>query len=480
MMTPDPSNRSRVLALVAVLLLFATGCTYVSRVSVTSTGAQTTESSNLFDLSRTGRYSLISSFSDLAPTDPAHAGFGGLYRRDNLTEAVEQVDVANDGSHLELHTFGAMSGNGQIVAFITTQSLDSHDQNTHPDVYVRDIAAGTTTLASVKPDGSSIDVLSIDNVSVSDDGRIVAFNAGIYPDGFTILIRDRETGTTTDLGLNGAYTGLMLSGDGQHLVAANRCLHSCSNPALLVDLGGTTYPPLPPAQANWPYWDGISDNGRYLVAGVGRFDRLTGQSLTLPGPLPYVTVDSLSGDGRFVAFGTTSEDLLPHPPDWPYASYRQYLWDTASGAIRQVDVASNGDQANGDIQSYPASPSRTGRYAGFASYASNLVPGDTNNVPDAFVADGALPHPTSTSTSQPRGALHVPVVVRGGFILNNATADFGPGITVESSSAAANGARRFVISIAPSATPGTRDVTITNPGVLGSAEGVCKGCFRVT
>lgn len=44
----------------------------------------------------------------------------------------------------------------------------------------------------------------------------------------------------------------------------------------------------------------------------------------------------------------------------------------------------------GDSAGYTPSISRDGRYVAFASYASNLVPGDTNNAVDAFVHDRVL------------------------------------------------------------------------------------------
>src|SRR2546428_12298967 len=55
------------------------------------------------------------------------------------------------------------------------------------------------------------------------------------------------------------------------------------------------------------------------------------------------------------------------------------------GATERVSVASNGTQAN--VASSHAVISADGRHQAFTSAASNLVPGDTNAVADAFVRD---------------------------------------------------------------------------------------------
>ena len=54
-------------------------------------------------------------------------------------------------------------------------------------------------------------------------------------------------------------------------------------------------------------------------------------------------------------------------------------------ATRRVSVDSGGGQGN--FQSNRASISADGRYVVFDSYASNLVPGDTNGINDVFVRD---------------------------------------------------------------------------------------------
>src|SRR2546426_3324673 len=61
-------------------------------------------------------------------------------------------------------------------------------------------------------------------------------------------------------------------------------------------------------------------------------------------------------------------------------------WAIASaGVTERVSVSSSGDQANSDSQ--PSAISAEGRFVAFASYASNLVPGDTNGWGDVFVHD---------------------------------------------------------------------------------------------
>src|SRR5262249_50436746 len=52
---------------------------------------------------------------------------------------------------------------------------------------------------------------------------------------------------------------------------------------------------------------------------------------------------------------------------------------------QRVSVDSGGAQANSD--SYGPSISADGRFVAFSSYATNLIPGDTNGVVDVFVRD---------------------------------------------------------------------------------------------
>ena len=91
---------------------------------------------------------------------------------------------------------------------------------------------------------------------------------------------------------------------------------------------------------------------------------------------------SLSADGRFVAFVSDANDLVPSGSN----GYQQvYVRERQTGGIALASVSSAGEQAYG--HSLRSSISADGRFVAFGSYASNLVPSDGNGMPDAFVRD---------------------------------------------------------------------------------------------
>ena len=106
---------------------------------------------------------------------------------------------------------------------------------------------------------------------------------------------------------------------------------------------------------------------------------------------------AISVDGRYVAFDSASEDLVPGAVQ-PTAKQRVassgdypinvYLRDRVAGTTELISIGLNGTAPNNF--SYTPSISDDGRYVGFASIASNLAPGDTNGLPDVFVRDRLL------------------------------------------------------------------------------------------
>lgn len=91
---------------------------------------------------------------------------------------------------------------------------------------------------------------------------------------------------------------------------------------------------------------------------------------------------SISADGRYVAFTSQATNLVA---DDTNGEVDVFVRDRETRTTRLVSVASNGDQANGPNVS--PSISADGRYVAFETYASNLVPDDTNSRVDVLVRD---------------------------------------------------------------------------------------------
>lgn len=107
-------------------------------------------------------------------------------------------------------------------------------------------------------------------------------------------------------------------------------------------------------------------------------------------------VDSfeISGAGRYVAFATSANNLISGDTN---NTMDVFVHDRQTGQTTRVSVASNGAQQNGDA--YACAISSDGRYVAFDSYASNLVSGDTNGVPDIFVHDRQTGQTTRVSVA---------------------------------------------------------------------------------
>jgi WD40 repeat protein len=151
------------------------------------------------------------------------------------------------------------------------------------------------------------------------------------------------------------------------------------------------------------YVSAISGNGRFvafesdamnLVAGTAPFtrhvflhDRQTGETsiadaAALSPEQSSAMNPSLSFDGRFVAFDSYANNLVPNDSN---DRVDVFVRDRLTGTIERVSVTSQGGQGN--RESTNPSLSADGRFVAFESTASNLVPGDTNARSDVFVHD---------------------------------------------------------------------------------------------
>jgi hypothetical protein len=102
---------------------------------------------------------------------------------------------------------------------------------------------------------------------------------------------------------------------------------------------------------------------------------------------------SISADGRYVAFESSASNLVPGDTN---GNSDVFVRDLKTGTTTRVSVDSGGNQAGSSTPLVPLASnaasvipeiSKTGRYVAFLSFASNLVPSDTNNRDDVFIRD---------------------------------------------------------------------------------------------
>ena len=112
---------------------------------------------------------------------------------------------------------------------------------------------------------------------------------------------------------------------------------------------------------------------------------------------------ALSADGRYAAFSSLASNLVPADTN---EKDDVFVRDRLTGQTTRVSVASDGTEANG--MSFETAISGDGRYVVFASWATNLVSGDTNicnegtgdhSCADIFVHDRVTGQTTRVSTT---------------------------------------------------------------------------------
>lgn len=93
---------------------------------------------------------------------------------------------------------------------------------------------------------------------------------------------------------------------------------------------------------------------------------------------------AISGDGRFVAFSSRADNLVPQDSN---GLSDVFVHDRLLGRTDRVSVASSG--AEGDGGSFSPSLSASGRYVAFTSEATNFSDNEFDVLPDLFVHDRA-------------------------------------------------------------------------------------------
>lgn len=306
----------------ADIYLHDRGTRTLTRISVASNGAQGNGPSQRPQLSADGRYTVFeSSASNLVAGDTN--GVMDVFRHDRVTRLTERVSVATGGRQGGAPSSHAViSDDGTLVAFLSSASdLVAHDGNGASDIFLRDLAAGTTTRISVTAANGDGDLGSTEP-AISGDGRFVAFTSaatnlvvGDTNQLHDIFLHDRIAGTTTRASVgpggeqaNGRCTGASLSRDGRFVsftsTATNLVPGAGSSPFARIYLRDVQSPAATVLLLGASgLLSRISGDGRYLtlhdVSSIVH-DRVTANTWYLS-PFTLVnTFPALSGDSQYL------------------------------------------------------------------------------------------------------------------------------------------------------------------------------------
>jgi Tol biopolymer transport system component len=313
-----------------------------TRISVGSSGEQANNLSLWPSVSADGRYvAFFSAGSNLVPGARL-----GIFVRDRKTGTTR---LAYDGGFQP-----SISADGRFVAF-------SDDAN----VFVYDLKGGKTRLVSQDPAGQPARGFSA-SPSTSGDGRYIAFSSDAKkmtapkPTARrNAFVRDMKTGKVEQVNVSSA--GKPGNGDCHHpsISANGRYVAFESNASNLVK-----------GAKGWNIFVHDLKKHNTRLASVSSAGKKANAASHNP---------SFSGDGRYVAFESKATNLVKRDTNKSYDIFRR---DLVKHETVRVSVSSSGKQANGDSRS--ASISNHGGFIAFYSRATNLVKGDTNHKVDVF------------------------------------------------------------------------------------------------
>ncbi len=341
---------------------------------------------NALNISANGRYvAFVSDATNLAANDNNNAS--DVFVRDRLMGQTIPVSVnaAGTGTADQFSRAPTITPDGRFVVFISAASnlvTDDAALLIHEDVYIRDLQLGTTKLVSRNFAGTgrgNVASGTFDPLGISDDGRYVVFTSfatdlTAIPDNNSqpdVFVRDLQTNTTKLVSVNKNGTGPgndastvgVITPDGRFVafISESRDLTAIDTPfgqVFVRDLQTNTTKLVTP---------NFSGTG----ASNGGADPASERNL------------AISDDGRFVAFMSDSNNLVPNDNG---STRDVFLRDTQLETTLMVSVGKDGlPPTTGNSGRFAMTPD--GRYVTFVSGSDTLVNNDSNQQQDVFLRD---------------------------------------------------------------------------------------------
>jgi len=305
-----------------------------------------------------------------------------------------------------------LSQDGRFIAFQSeSTNLIAGDTNGQIDVFVAPSAGGASVLVSSAADGTIGNNLSrlatpnhgLPGNAISLDGSRVAFTslasnlvAGDTNNDWDVFVKDLQDGSV--------WRASVATGGGE--VSRPADIERWEDAAVLSG---------EPALSHDGRYVAFSSYSTGLVAGdanalmdVFRHDLATGDTVLVSRSTTGAQgngdsdMPSVSQDGRCVAFRTLAGNLNDDPtaPDTNF-QYDIYVRDMAAGTTRRISMGFDGSQPD-DVSYYPRLSADCSQVV-WLSWATNLVPGDTDDTLDVFmrgVNGGPITRVTTNAAGQ--------------------------------------------------------------------------------
>lgn len=296
-------------------------------------------------------------------TTPLAGQYGTISRVSVSSDRVE----ANGSSD-----YPAISSDGLYVAFDSeADNLVPDDNNDSWDIFVYNQRTGEVERISVNSEGEEGDDYSLEP-SLSADSRYVSFSSsasnlvpGDTNGTWDIFVYDRQTGQMERVSVSSNGEQSNSDSGSSTLSADGRYVSFSSNASNLVS--------------------GDTNNAEDIFVydrQTGEINRVSVSSDGMQGNSGSGSRSSISADARYVSFSSNASNLVL---DDTNGTSDIFVFDRQTSHINRVSVSSDGTQGNG--WSWAPSISADGRYVSYASWASTLVLGDTNDASDIFVYD---------------------------------------------------------------------------------------------
>jgi hypothetical protein len=354
-------------------------------VSVATNGGFASGASTDPVMTPDGRYVVfLSAATNLVANDTN--GLVDVFARDMVSNTTTLVSVravappSGTSSTLTPLVAPVITPDGRYVAFFSANNFGiGVPYSTAPyfsmgEVYVRDLVAGTTIWASSNAVSTAYTsatkttyMLSY-HPTISNDGRYAAFKTGwASGSGITaILLNDLVGGSLSVIATNGIPMANGVTGGtfddlyGPEIASGGRFV-------AFVATNNT----IPNVSVN--LWN--AQTGSNIIVSLARDGSLPTNTFS------YTPV--VSPDGRFVAFLSTAANLAGNAVS---SGFHVYLRDVQAGITQLIDADINGAGSTDELGTVP-SLSADGRFVAFCSLDGGLVASDNNNAYDVFLRD---------------------------------------------------------------------------------------------